>query len=79
MIKKNEISDESKTALFDLENKFVGKFKAATEKGKERKRRVISVIFHKIRSYALITSLYQSILPISKSNVVFSKRHATYS
>lgn len=58
VIKKNEISDESKTALFDLENKLVEKFKAATENGRRKKRRVISVIFHKIRSYTLITSLY---------------------
>lgn len=50
MIKENEISDESKIALFDLENKLVKKFKAITEKGKERKRRVIFIIFNKIRS-----------------------------
>ena len=51
---KNEISDESKSVLFDLENKLSEKFKAATEKGKETMRRVISIIFHKIRSYTLI-------------------------
>ena len=52
--KKNEISDESKSVLFDLENKLSEKFKAATEEGKERMRRLISIVFHKIRSYTLI-------------------------
>lgn len=42
--KKNEISGKTKLALFNLENKLVEKFNIATEKGKERKRRVISVI-----------------------------------
>lgn len=52
--KKNEISDESKSVLFDLENKLSEKFKAPTEEGKERMRRLISIVFHKIRSYTLI-------------------------
>lgn len=42
--KKNEISGKTKLALFNLENKLVEKFNIATEKGKERRRRVISVI-----------------------------------
>ena len=42
--KKNEISGKTKLALFNLENKLVEKFNIATEKGKERTRRVISVI-----------------------------------
>lgn len=52
--KKNEISDESKSVLFDLENKLSEKFKVPTEEGKERMRRLISIVFHKIRSYTLI-------------------------
>ena len=42
--KKNEISGKTKLALFNLENKLVEKFNIATEKGKERRRRAISVI-----------------------------------
>ena len=56
--KKNEISDESKSVLFDLENKLSEKFKAPTEEGKERMRRLISIVFHKIRSYTLIPWFY---------------------
>ena len=55
---KNEISDESKSMLFDLENKLSEKFKVATEKGKETMRKVISIVFNKIRSYTLIPWFY---------------------
>ena len=41
-----------------------------TEKGRERKRRVISSLLHNSNYYVLLTSFYQSVLPIFKSYVM---------
>ena len=65
----NNISDSSKVALEDVENRFMEKFKSETEQGKEKKRRIISS-FKFPKRYVLYISFYQSVLPTFKSYVL---------
>ena len=65
-MEENNISDSSRVALEDVENRLVEKFKSGTEQGKERKRRIVpSFKFPKL--YVLYTSFYQSVSPTFKS------------
>ena len=67
---KRKTSELSKTVLSDLKGKLVDKYKrSVTEKGRERKQRVIGKL-HQLNHYTLLTSLYQSVLPLFKSYVM---------
>ena len=68
ILEENSISDSSRIALEDIENRLMEKFKSETEQGKERKRRILSSLKFPKR-YALYTSFYQSVLPTLKSYV----------
>ena len=66
ILEENNISDSSRVALADVENRLIEKFKSGTEQGKERKRRIVpSFKFPKL--YVLYTSFYQSVSPTFKS------------
>ena len=69
ILEENSISDSSRIALEDIENRLMEKFKSETEQGKERKRRILSSLKFPKR-YALYTSFYQSVLPTLKSYVL---------
>ena len=45
-------------------------FKAATEKGKERKRRVVASILYQPTRYDLLVSFYKTVLPLFKGYVL---------
>ena len=70
VFKKCKLSGESVAALGELEPQIVSKFKTATDKGKERKRRIISSLLHQPNYYTLVTSFYQTVLPLFKSYVM---------
>ena len=57
ILEENSISDSSRIALEDIENRLMEKFKSATEQGKERKRRILSSLKFPKR-YALYNSFY---------------------
>ena len=66
ILEENNISDSSRVALEDVENRLIEKFKSGTEQGKERKSRIVpSFKFPKL--YVLYTSFYQSVSPTFKS------------
>ena len=72
-MEENNISDSSKVALEDVENRLMQKLKSGTEQGKERKRRIVSS-FKIPKRYVLYTSFYQSVLPTFKSHVLLFQR-----
>ena len=68
LIKGNNVTDASKEAVCELQQRFIEKFKSS-EKGKVRKQRIISKLLYNQNRYVLLTYFYQSMLPISKSYV----------
>lgn len=46
LIKSNNVTDASKEALCELQQRFIEKFKSSTEKGKDRKKRIISKLLY---------------------------------
>ena len=70
VLKKHKTSEASKAVLSDLKDGLVYKYKnSTTKKGKERKTRVINKL-NQPKQYTLLTSLYQSVLPLFKSYVM---------
>ena len=69
ILEENDISDSSRDALQDVENRLMEKFKSETEQGKKKKRRIVSS-FKFPKRYVLYTSFYQSLLPTFKSYVL---------
>ena len=70
LIKGNNVTDASKEALCELQQRFIEKFKSSTEKGKEKKQIIISKLLHNQTRYVLFTSFYHSVPPIFKSYVM---------
>ena len=73
LIKSNNVTDASKEALCELQQRFIEKFKSSTEKGKERKQRIISKLLYNQNRYVLLTYFYQSVLVNFKSYVICFK------
>ena len=67
---RSKVTQASQEAMRDLENHVMEKFKTGTEKGKERKRRVVSTILYKPNRYTLLVSFYKTVLPIFKQYVL---------
>ena len=70
LIKSNSVTDPSKESLCELRKRFMEKFKTSTDKGKERKERIIYKLLYNQNRYVLLISFYQSVLPIFKSYVM---------
>ena len=64
ILEENIITDSSRVALEDVENRLMEKFKSGTEQGKERKWKIV-LSFKFPKRYVLYTSFYQSVLPSS--------------
>ena len=73
-MEENNISDSSRVAPEDVENRLMEKFKTGTEQGKERKQRIVSS-FKFPKRYVFNTSFYPSVLPTFKSYVLLFKSH----
>ena len=70
IVNTHKVTEESKEALKDLEVQLMNTFKAATEKGKERKRRVVASILYQPTRYDLLVSFYKTVLPLFKGYVL---------
>ena len=70
LIKINNVTDALKEVLCELQQRFIDKFKSSTEKGKERKQRIISKLLYNQNRYVILTTFCQSVLPIFKSHLM---------
>ena len=70
IFKKHNVTEASKSELLNMQKNLAKKHRNATKKGKARKIKIIKTLLYSSKRVSLLTSIYQTVLPLFKSFVM---------